>query len=72
MSDSDSEFMRRQVLAGVGATGLTLLGLEPGTASGPDSPDKKPADPMPPARKPKPRARDLGIPLDGTPEPGTR
>jgi L-aminopeptidase/D-esterase-like protein len=55
------------MLAGAGVTGLALLGLEPGTASGQDSPDKKPADPVPPARKPKPRARDLGILLDGTP-----
>ena len=67
MCDGDSELTRRQMLAGAGATGLTLLGLEPGTASGQDSPDKKPADSVSPARKQKPRARDLGIPLDGTP-----
>jgi hypothetical protein len=37
--------------------------------SGQESPAKKPADPVPPGRKQRPRARDLGIPLDGTPGP---
>jgi L-aminopeptidase/D-esterase-like protein len=36
-------------------------GLEP--------PAKKPADPVPPGRKQRPRARDLGVPLDGAPGP---
>jgi L-aminopeptidase/D-esterase-like protein len=67
MSDGDSELTRRQMLAGAGVTGLTLLGLEAETAGGQDSPAKKPAEPVLPGRKQKPRARDLGIPLDGTP-----
>src|SRR5438477_8624826 len=67
MSDGNSELTRRQMLAGAGVTGLTLLGLEPGMVRGQDSPAKKPADPVPPGRQQKPRARDLGIPLDGTP-----
>jgi len=67
MSDGNSRLMRRQMLAGVGATGLALLGLETGMASGQGPPVKKPADPVPPGRQQKPRARDLGIPLDGAP-----
>ncbi|HEY7423040.1 MAG TPA: P1 family peptidase [Gemmataceae bacterium] len=69
MSDGDSELTRRQMLAGAGATGLTLLGLEAGMANGQEAPAKKPADPVPSGRKQKPRARDLGIPLDGAPGP---
>src|SRR5215510_11151223 len=64
---NDSGLTRRQMLAGAGVTSLTLLGLRPGTAEGQDPPAQRPVDPVTPGRKPKPRARDLGIPLDGAP-----
>src|SRR5262249_8324978 len=52
-----------------GVTGLTLRALQPGTASGLGPPAEKSAGSAPPGRKRRPRARDLGIPLEGTPGP---
>jgi L-aminopeptidase/D-esterase-like protein len=69
MSDSDSELTRRRMLAVTGGAGLGLVALQPETTSGQGPSAKKSDDLVPPGRRRRPRARALGIPLDGTPGP---